>query len=87
MYHKSTEIIGYCSPTIFPCNISVKPKKLSIMYGGGKKRKKKKRKKEFTLITQCGSYGNTVWKLREFTLTLFRQKFREINGFTNKITK
>ena len=28
-----------------------------------------------------------VWKLRKFTLTLFWQKFRESNGFTNKITK
>ena len=24
----------------------------------------------------------TVWKLRKFTLTHFRQKFRESNGFT-----
>ena len=30
---------------------------------------------------------HTVWKLRKFTLTLFWQKFRESNGFTNKITK
>ena len=26
----------------------------------------------------------TVWKLRKFTLTLFWQKFRESNSFTNK---
>ena len=32
-------------------------------------------------------YHSTVWKLRTFTLTLFWQKFRESNGFTNKITK
>ena len=30
---------------------------------------------------------STVWKLRKFTLTLFWQKFRENNDFTNKITK
>ena len=63
MYHKSTEIIGYCSPTIFPCNISVKPKKLSIMYGGGKKRKKKEKEK--------GIYSHhTVWKLRKHSVEI-----------------
>ena len=30
---------------------------------------------------------DTVWKLHKFTLTLFWQKFRKNNGFTNKITK
>ena len=34
---------------------------------------------------QCGNYENTVWKLWKFTLTLFWQKFRESNNFTNKI--
>ena len=46
------------------------------------------------LITRnfCGNmwYRNhsvTVWKLREFTLTLFWQKFRESNVFIRGITK
>ena len=30
---------------------------------------------------------STVWKLREFSLTHFWQKFRESNGFTNKLPK
>ena len=29
----------------------------------------------------------TVWKLWNFSLTLFRQRFRESNGFTKQITK
>ena len=33
-----------------------------------------------------GSEFPTLWKLRKFTLTLFWQKFRESDGFTNKIT-
>ena len=33
-------------------------------------------------IAQC-----TVWKLWNFSLTFFRQKFRESNGFTKQITK
>ena len=28
-----------------------------------------------------------MWKLREFSLTIFWQKFREINGFTRYISK
>ena len=28
-----------------------------------------------------------MWKKRNFTLTLFWQKFRQNNGFTNEITK
>ena len=28
-----------------------------------------------------------LWKLQKFSFTLFSQKFREINGFSNKITK
>ena len=34
-----------------------------------------------------GTRSATVWKLRKFTLTLFWQKLRESNDFTNKITK
>ena len=30
------------------------------------------------------TYQNTVWKLRTFTVTLFCQKFREINTFLLK---
>ena len=30
---------------------------------------------------------NQVWKLQKFSLTLFSQKFRESDGFTNEITK
>ena len=33
----------------------------------------------------CGKYGSllpTVWKLREFSLTHFWQKFRESDDFT-----
>ena len=29
--------------------------------------------------TLCGNYGNTVWKLQKFSLTLFSQNFRESN--------
>ena len=38
---------------------------------------------------RCVRYNvkHTVWKLRKFTLKLFWQKFREINGFTKEITK
>ena len=32
------------------------------------------------------SFNHTVWKLWNFSLTLFRQKFRESNGFTKQIT-
>ena len=31
------------------------------------------------------SIQHTVWRLRKFTLKLFWQKFREINGFTKEI--
>ena len=29
--------------------------------------------------------GTTVWKLRKFALTYFRQKFRDSNGFTKLV--
>ena len=39
------------------------------------------------IITGAYNVKHTVWKLRKFTLKLFWQKFREINGFTKEITK
>ena len=33
------------------------------------------------------NFHTTVWKLWNFSLTLFRQKFRESNVFTKEITK
>ena len=46
----------------------------------------KMREKEIPIIsTLC--FLNTMWKLWNFSLTLFRQKFRESNGFTKQITK
>ena len=38
-------------------------------------------------LTEITHTQYTVWKLQKFTLDLFWQKFRESNGFTNKITK
>ena len=38
------------------------------------------------LVIFC-NYHTTVWKLWKFSLTHFRQKFRETNGFTKEITK
>ena len=39
------------------------------------------------LVISTKSTGNTVWKLRKFTVTLIWQKFREINVFTKENTK
>ena len=43
--------------------------------------------KQFSEIEAKMSPFCTVWKLREFSLTLFWRKFREINGFTKQVTK
>ena len=37
--------------------------------------------------TLCGNYGNTVWKLQKFSLTLFSQKFRESKGLLKELPK
>ena len=41
------------------------------------------RESKFFIFPQCV----TVWKLREFSLTHFWQKFRESNSFAKEITK
>ena len=40
-----------------------------------------------TLLSRNFCQKHTLWKLWNSSLTLFRQKFRESNGFTKQITK
>ena len=43
----------------------------------------KKASEQISEISTLGC-GNTVWKLRNFTATIFSQKFRESNCFTKR---